>query len=77
MPDISISLEKQCDYSNYVEVSKGVYDWQCCREGKVYGRSVKKSGERCPKCKGTGMVPTEFGEELLSFVRFYLLNKEY
>ena len=45
----------------------------CAGDGVNYVLSPKDG--KCPKCRGTGTVPTELGEEVLSLIRTWLHEK--
>lgn len=42
---------------------------QGCFMGKIQPRSYEEAD--CPSCKGTGRLPTTFGERVLEFLREY------
>lgn len=70
-----IELTKRCDWcanTGKKWIDKKTYHqimgWQITSNDK----KIKETDERCPYCLGTKLQPTDFGIEIIRFVKTYL-----
>jgi hypothetical protein len=68
MPNIDIALTQDCHFTDVDLTDKKNWKHFYCRDGKIVDERGKDTGKKCPRCKD-GREPTEFGQELLDFIR--------
>lgn len=67
----SLDLEETCYWASDFRTTGAVKE---CRDGRVWdygGSTAVPTDEKCSRCKGTGVHPTELGWQVIEFVRDY------
>lgn len=68
---VSLDLEETCYWASEFRATGDIKE---CRDGKVWdygGNTGVPTDEKCPRCKGTGQIPTQLGWQIIEFMRDY------